>query len=217
MGTRSLVVIKDDAWTDKNNKKHEGAELVTMYRQYDGYPTGMGNDILNFFTTDKEGNESVLRRVNGISRDDAERSANGMGCLAAQLIARLKDSVGNLYIFPPKSRDCGEEYIYTLYPNDTNDEIMLKVESGCVTFFGMPGTLQDHMNVLYDGPVLKFNAKKAEALQKRLDTPPNDYINKVKKEVKKKSPALAKKINTTARLASRGRSKKEVKTVVIKK
>lgn len=95
MGTRSLTHVKDES----------GATLVTIYRQYDGYPTGMGADLL-----------AILRGrtvVNGYGVE-SDSVSNGMGCLAATIVKRLKDSTGNVYIYPPDSIDCGEEYVYTI-------------------------------------------------------------------------------------------------------
>jgi len=56
--------------------------------------------------------------VNGYNPDTPERSANGMGCLAAQLITHFKDGIGNIYIHEPNDSDCGEEYTYTIYEEE---------------------------------------------------------------------------------------------------
>ena len=93
MGTRALLHIKDG----------ENA-LLTIYRQYDGYPEGMGEDIKNI--------AGHLEIVNGFS--DRENKANGMGCLAAQIVAGLKNDVGNVYIYPAGVSDVWEEYTYVL-------------------------------------------------------------------------------------------------------
>lgn len=94
MGTRSLTHIKKD-----------GETLLTFYRQYDGYPEGMGVDLAEFL--------DGFEVVNGYG-ERKPKLANGMGCLAAQLIKELKDDVGNVYIFAADSEDCGEEYTYTI-------------------------------------------------------------------------------------------------------
>jgi hypothetical protein len=97
MGTRSLTHIYNN----------DGALLLTMYRQFDGYPEGMGLDLAKFI--------SQFTIVNGIGSDQEGKIANGMGCLAAQLIAELKDCVGNVYIYPPNSKDCWEEFTYHIF------------------------------------------------------------------------------------------------------
>jgi hypothetical protein len=62
-----------------------------MYYQYDGYPSGLGADIAKFL--------QPIDIVNGFSPgDESGIVANGMGCLAAQLIAHQKQGVGGVYI-----------------------------------------------------------------------------------------------------------------------
>ena len=98
MGTRSLTVFKDN-----------GEEICVMYRQFDGYVEGgLGDELVEFL----KGKEIV----NGYgSQEDTEKpNFNGMGCLAAQVIANLKNGIGNIYLHPAGTRDCGEEYIYTI-------------------------------------------------------------------------------------------------------
>jgi hypothetical protein len=93
MGTRCLTFVYD------------GDEvLLNMYRQFDGYPSGHGRELAEFL----EGMEIV----NGYNPDDKRKIANGMGCLAAQLIARFKVGVGGFYIEPPSAKDCGQDYEY---------------------------------------------------------------------------------------------------------
>jgi len=99
MGTRSLTYIKSEYDTDDN--------IICMYRQYDGYPSGHGLDLAAFLNN--------FKVVNGLSIDMPKKVANGMSCLAAQLVAELKDGPGNIYLYPPNSEDCGEEFIYEIY------------------------------------------------------------------------------------------------------
>lgn len=93
MGTRSLTVFKED-----------GADIVVMYRQMDGYPTGHGQDLAGFL--------AGMVMVNGMSGGDPPKTANGMPCLAAQVVAHFKDGVGSIYLHPAGTRKCGEDYIY---------------------------------------------------------------------------------------------------------
>ena len=99
MGTRSLTYIKSEYNTDDN--------IICMYRQYDGYPEGHGLDLSAFLNN--------FRVVNGLGVNIPKKTANGMGCLAAQLVAELKDGPGNIYLYPTDSKDCGEEYIYEIF------------------------------------------------------------------------------------------------------
>jgi hypothetical protein len=102
MGTRSLTHIKDDVWEEGETPK----TIVTIYRQMDGYPEGLGAELAEFL--------APFTIVNGFGGGDPTPVANGMGCLAAQVVAHLKDGVGSVYLYPPDSEDCGEEYVYTI-------------------------------------------------------------------------------------------------------
>ena len=96
MGTRSLTVFMDG----KN-------EIAVMYRQMDGYPDGHGKDLAEFLQD--------MYITNGISMQDKNRkTANGIECLAAQVIAHFKRGPGGIYLYKAKARDCGENYIYTI-------------------------------------------------------------------------------------------------------
>ncbi len=113
MGTRSLTYIEESHQTavadeENNNEVHETKQnILCMYRQYDGYFSGHGAELAEFLQD--------FNVVNGYNSGTPERSANGMGCLAAQLIAHFKDGIGNIYIHNPDDKDCGEEYTYTIY------------------------------------------------------------------------------------------------------
>lgn len=120
MGTRSLTHIYEKA----NNH----APLVTIYRQFDGYPSGMGADIKEALGSRK--------LVNGFSNPNTE--CNGMGCAAAMLVGALKEGeCGNVYIYPPGSEGCDEEFTYRLYPD--GEAFRIVIEAG--------------FDVIYDGPL----------------------------------------------------------------
>lgn len=95
MGTRCLTFV------------HYGEDiLINMYRQFDGYPSGHGRELADFL--------NGFEIVDGFG-EVREKIANGMGCLAAQLIAHFKQSVGGFYIEPVNSTDCGQDYEYHVY------------------------------------------------------------------------------------------------------
>jgi hypothetical protein len=95
MGTRSMTIFLED------NK-----EVARMYRQYDGYPEAHGVELAKLC-------KKVL--VNGYSDPKSRTQANGMGCLAAQVIAKLKTGIGNIYIEPTGGEISDwVEYIYTV-------------------------------------------------------------------------------------------------------
>jgi len=121
MGTRSLTTFIDD---------HTKEEIVVMYRQYDGYPEGHGRDLANFL--------NGMTVVNGIPGGKRiSQLANGVSCLAAQIVSHFKKGVGDFYLHAGNTRDYGEEFVYTIYAKD--NELNIKVED----------TYQDE--VLFDG------------------------------------------------------------------
>lgn len=93
MGTRSLTRVKDES----------GQTILTMYRQMDGYPEGHGAELVAFL----EG-MAVSGAISVVNQP--EKSANGMECLAAQLVAHFKLGVGGFYLYPENAAD--EEYNY---------------------------------------------------------------------------------------------------------
>lgn len=148
MGTRSLTIIENEG----------GEELCCIYQQFDGYPEGVGQTLRELLKD--------MRIVNGHQTGDKfGEAANGMECLAAQIVAALKAGIGNVYLYPPGSRDCGEEYRYTIKPgeklaDEKSDKVwtriyhnvLLKVESG----YGAS------WETIYDGPAKDFDPKMKE-------------------------------------------------------
>jgi hypothetical protein len=99
MGTRSLTFVYDE---DKQ-------PLFCLYRQYDGYPSGHGSELAEFL--------SKFTIINGIGSNQSEfgRFANGMGCLAAQIVSNFKTEVGGFYLYPTNTKDAGQDYEYHVY------------------------------------------------------------------------------------------------------
>ena len=130
MGTRSLTVF---------NNEMDNSEIVVLYRQYDGYPTGHGRDLLSFLNN--------MEVVDGISNTEKRRIANGMGCLSAQIVAHLKEAPGDFYLHSAGTRDIGEEFIYTLY---YTEELRIKVQDtyddGSDLFDGNMKSFKNWMN-----------------------------------------------------------------------
>lgn len=114
MGTRSLTHFHDN----------DGTILATVYRQFDGYPEGHGNDLAAFIGNRVECNGMT-------SEDSAATSFNGPGCLAASLIAALKaeSPVGGIYVQSPGASDCGEEFIYDVLPQGVGKPPHIKISS----------------------------------------------------------------------------------------
>ena len=99
MGTRCLTHFINE----------QGNDIVTMYRQYDGYLEGHGKDLAEFL--------APFYVTNGISFGEKRKTANGMSCLTAQAIAHFKNEsgAGGIYLEPANTKDCWEEYNYTVY------------------------------------------------------------------------------------------------------
>lgn len=117
MGTKSLTKVIE-TWNDEKTNKLKKQVLVCMYRQFDGYPSGMGSDLAEFLNSGK--------LVNGISVDETERVFNGMGCLAAQMVAHFKDGAGGYYLYPTNVKNAWQEYEYEIIQHE-NEPIKLKV------------------------------------------------------------------------------------------
>lgn len=110
MGTRCLTYV------------YEGnSPLVCLYRQFDGYPSGHGAELANFLKGIKLGNGIADNPKMG-------KFANGMGCLAAQLVVHFKKSVGGFYIHLVTD-SVGVDYEYHVYANkvvvkDSDEEVV---------------------------------------------------------------------------------------------
>ena len=137
MGTRSLTIVYDES----------KRPILNLYRQYDGYPSGHGAELAEFL-----GQFAAI--TNGISLGETRKTANGMGCLAAQLVAHFKDSVGGFYIHSVEATDCGQDYEYHVYQNEDGD-LAVRVKDRGSNMFGL--TLSDKNECLFDGPVVRFN------------------------------------------------------------
>jgi hypothetical protein len=78
-----------------------------LYRQYDCYPVGDGAELSDYL--------NGLSVVNGLGLDQKDQKvANGMGCLAAQLVSFFKkDEAGQFYLHAPVlNADHWQEYEY---------------------------------------------------------------------------------------------------------
>jgi len=104
MGTRSLTFVYTDHYNGETPEP-----IINMYRQFDGYPSGHGQELAEFLLSGK--------MTNGIPVGVKEHFFNGMGCLAAQLVANFKKDAGGFYLYPMDVTDCWQEYEYHIRPN----------------------------------------------------------------------------------------------------
>ena len=97
MGTRALTFVYDA----------DSQPFLNLYRQYDGYiEGGHGSELAEFLAGKK--------LVNGYGKESND-IANGMGCLAASLVAHFKETVGGFYIVSVFETQCGQDYEYHVY------------------------------------------------------------------------------------------------------
>ena len=139
MGTRALTFVYDG-----NVGEHA---IINLYRQYDGYPSGHGAELADFLMG--------FKVVNGIPAGaNTKRVANGMGCLAGQLVAHFKTECGQFYLHPVTAVDCGQDYEYHVYEKDKELRVAV-TDRGC-NLFGL--TMSDKNDSIFDGTVAEFAA-----------------------------------------------------------
>lgn len=132
MGTRCLTFVYDGSNSDDGTNE----PIMCIYRQYDGYPSGHGHELAQFL------NSKTL--VNGYGEQNSVE-ANGMGCLAAQLVVQLKHGVGGIYIYAPMTgRDYSQDYEYHVYDNKV-------IVQNCNTVYD-----SGHNQVIFDGTWEEF-------------------------------------------------------------
>jgi hypothetical protein len=118
MGTRSTTTVYDGE-----------TPILTFYRQFDGYPSGHGQEVANFL--------SRKTIVNGIGDDDGT-IFNGPGDLAVRLLVALKgdaNKAGALYCIPHDQAG-SEDYHYDVVvtptegrgENETKGSVVVKVK-----------------------------------------------------------------------------------------
>ena len=132
MATRAIVSIarreEGVSFSEKPSKT-----IVDIYHHYDGYPEGLGVTLASYLHDKKI--------TNGLgSRDDYDYF-NGLGCLAASLVAELKDGQGNIYIEDPERPHGWIDYDYYVWGDDGKD-IWISIFDGdeCI-FVGKPRKL----------------------------------------------------------------------------
>ena len=140
MATRAMISIA---------KREEGVSfseipertIVDIYHHWDGYPEGLGV-TLGWYLSGK-------KIVNGISSAMNEDLVhNGMGCLAAALVAHLKDGPCNVYIEPRESHGCIDYYYYIWGDEGKSIYISIFSDDECI-FVGEPEDLLDRYDKNY--------------------------------------------------------------------
>ena len=125
MGTGALTIITG-----------RDGEYLRMYRQSDGYPSWHGRELFEAF-----GDFTLSHGLTG-----RKNTANGMGCFAAQVVAKFKDGEGGIYLLPCGTRAYDIEYHYHIkYSPD--DELYIQLSYP---------TDEEHENILYWGRLAEF-------------------------------------------------------------
>jgi hypothetical protein len=133
MATRAMISVakreEGVSFSEEPNKT-----IVDIYHHWDGYPEGLGVTLASYLDGKKI--------TNGLSDRNDYSIFNGMGCLAASLIAELKDGPGDVYIEPRESHGW-IEYQYYIW-GDTYKDIWISIfdEGECI-FVGKPQALLD--------------------------------------------------------------------------
>jgi len=131
MATRATVSIarreEGVSFSEKPNKT-----IVDIYHHYDGYPEGLGVKLASYLDD--------YHIVNGAGRE-GDTLFNGIGCMAASIIAHLKDEPGNVYIEDKDSPHGWLDYNYYVW-GDYYKSIWISIFDGdeCI-FVGKPRDL----------------------------------------------------------------------------
>lgn len=67
-----------------------------------------------------------------------------MSCLAAQVVSHFKEGIGGIYLHPAGTRNCGEEYVYTIYSEKGVPHLRVNY-------------VYKHNRELFDGPVNSYD------------------------------------------------------------
>ena len=151
MGTRSLTTFVE-TYKDNSGKKVKN-EIVTMYRQFDGYMEGHGKDLADFLAGGK--------LVNGIGMDD-KVVFNGMGCLSAQVVAHFKDGAGGFYL-QRGNKNSGEEYRYKVIGDFETKEITIEVFE--VGYINTKGDYVNKAKKIFSGSPKQLQEKVTEVVE----------------------------------------------------
>ena len=131
MGTRATINIA---------RREEGVSfseipekvMVSIYNHYDGYPEGLGVTLANYLD-----GKNIVNGLGG----NKDTVFNGLGCMAASVIAELKEEAGNVYIEDPERKHDWIDYEYYVW-GDTDKDIWISIFSdGDCIFVGKPQQL----------------------------------------------------------------------------
>jgi hypothetical protein len=132
MATRAMISVakreEGVSFSEEPNKT-----IVDIYHHWDGYPEGLGVTLASYL--------NGYHIVNGMGREN-DNLFNGIGCMAASIVAELKDGPGDVYIEPRESHSW-IDYHYYIW-GDYYKSIWISIFDGdeCI-FVGKPQALLD--------------------------------------------------------------------------
>ncbi len=124
MATRASIKFTDN----------QGSFIANIYHHYDGYPEYLGRVLTELTAPTIQNGLTLKRGPNGETlRPVLGETFNGMGCLVASIIAKLKDQPGAVYLYPEADwGECGEDYLYEVVENSegTGVEVLVSGNNG---------------------------------------------------------------------------------------
>lgn len=97
--------------------------VVSIYRHWDGGPESLGVELVGMLKD--------MQIVDGIPSSSWRARANGVGCMAAQIVENLKGGIiGNVYLQAPGTHDVGEQFTYRIGVHDGKPWISVKDDAG---------------------------------------------------------------------------------------
>jgi hypothetical protein len=124
MATRASIKFTDN----------QGSFIANVYHHYDGYPEYLGRVLTELTAAPIQNGLTLKRGPNGEpTRGVLGEVFNGMGCLVASVIAKLKDQPGSVYLYTEADwGECGEDYLYEVVENSegTGVEVLVSGNNG---------------------------------------------------------------------------------------
>tara|TARA_R100000322_G_scaffold164628_1_gene129203 strand:+ start:1051 stop:1461 length:411 start_codon:yes stop_codon:yes gene_type:complete len=132
MATRAMISVakreEGVSFSEEPNKT-----IVDIYHHWDGYPEGLGVTLASYL--------NGYHIVNGMGREN-DNLFNGIGCMAASIVAELKDGPGDVYIEPRESHSWIDYHYYIWGDYYKSIWISIFDSSECI-FVGKPQALLD--------------------------------------------------------------------------
>ena len=132
MATRAMISIAKRE-EGVSFSKEPNQTIVDIYHHWDGYPEGLGVTLASYL--------NGYHIVNGIGREN-DKLFNGIGCMAASIVAELKDGAGDVYIEPRESHSWIDYHYYIWGADYKSIWISIFSDGECI-FVGKPQALLD--------------------------------------------------------------------------